>query len=78
MCDLTNTIIKPPLLSVISGIYGMIILLCELVIGKIICLILFLLYKKYQYFHLQLYLNRQPYGVDIKIRKDKVINLGMS
>ena len=40
-------------------------------------LILFLLYTKYQYFHLLFYLNRQPYGTDIKIRKDNVIKIGM-
>ena len=33
MCDLTNTI-KPPLLSVISSIYGLIKLIYELIIGK--------------------------------------------
>ena len=32
-CDLTNTI-KQPLFSVISSVYGLIILLYELVIGK--------------------------------------------
>ena len=40
-------------------------------------LILFLLYTKYQYFHLLFYLNRQSYGTDIKIRKDNVIKIGM-
>ena len=40
-------------------------------------LILFLLYTKHQYFHLLFYLNRQPYGTDIKIGKDIVIKIGM-
>ena len=33
MHDLTNTI-KPPLLSLICSIYGLFILICELIIGK--------------------------------------------
>ena len=33
MCDLTNTI-KPPLLSIICIIYGLIIQIYELIIGK--------------------------------------------
>ena len=33
MCDLKNTI-KPPLLSIIFSIYGLIILICEKIIGK--------------------------------------------
>ena len=41
-------------------------------------LILFLLYAKYQYFHLLFYLNCQPYGIDIKVQKNNVIKIGMS
>ena len=33
MCDVTNTI-TPPLLSLISSIYGLIILIYKLIIGK--------------------------------------------
>ena len=45
MCDLTITI-KAPLLSMICGIYGLIILIYELIIGKKIHLMSFLLITK--------------------------------
>ena len=62
ICNLTNAI-KPTLFSLISSIYGLIILIYELTINwEKINLTLLLLYTKYQYFHLLFYLNHQTYS----------------
>ena len=71
MCDLTNTI-KPPLFSVISSIYGLIMLVYELITGEKIHWISFLLHTKYQYFHLLFYLNHQIFLAELIFRCEKI------
>ena len=71
MCHLTNTI-KSPLLSVISSIYGLIILVYELVTREKIHQISFLLHTKYQYFHLLFYLNHHIFLTELILGYEKV------